>query len=317
MIIAVSSETDEHARAVIQGISQSRGNAMLMDLSEFPKTSEISICYSEDENCFKFRGLCTNRPEQDLSECNVIWWRRPQPFSLHDDMHDPHDRSFAYAEVYSTFSGLWLSLDVHWINHPTRDEEASRKVYQLKVAKDTGFRIPETCITNSPSTAKHFIENQGVSGTIYKAFSATREAWRETRLLKSDEVKLIDNVKFAPVIFQEYIEAEVDLRITVVDEDVFAAAIHSQETEYRVDFRMTMDEAQVKPFDLPEDVIEKLLAYTRRLGLVYGAIDMRLTPEGEYVFLEINPSGQWLFIQERTNLPITEAMVSHMLKHDK
>lgn len=315
MIIVVSSEKDEHARAVIEGLSRHKAQVTLLDLSDFPQKSQLSISYSKNERCARYRRLSTFSTELDFSDCRVIWWRRPQQFILHPELNNSEDRNFAYTESYSAFSGLWLTLDTYWINHPTRDEEAARKVYQLKVAQELGFRIPDTCITNSFEQAKRFIEQHGTENTIYKAFSGTKEAWRETRLLKSEEIKLIDSVKYAPVIFQEYIPAEVDLRITVVGKDVFAAAIYSQETSYKVDFRMSMNEASVKAFDLPVDVVERLLAYMKRLGLVYGAIDMRLTPDGEYVFLEINPSGQWLFIEQLTNQPITESMVMHMLKH--
>lgn len=317
MIIVISSEKDEHARAVIEGLSRHKAEVTLLDLSDFPQKSELSILYNNKKSCMAYRRLSTFSPELDFSDCRVIWWRRPQQFGLHSELNDSEDRNFAYTESYSAFSGLWLSLDVYWINHPTRDEKAARKVYQLKVAQELGFRIPDTCVTNSPVQAKSFIEQHGAEATIYKAFSGTKEAWRETRLLKSEEIKLIDSVKYAPVIFQEYIPAEVDLRITVVGKDVFAAAIYSQETSYKVDFRMSMNEASVKAFDLPVDVVERLLAYMKRLGLVYGAIDMRLTPDGEYVFLEINPSGQWLFIEQLTNQPITESMVMHMLKHSQ
>jgi len=136
-------------------------------------------------------------------------------------------------------------------------------------------------------------------------------------LLKSEEIELIDSVKYAPVIFQEYISAAADLRITMVGKDIFAAAINSQETHYKVDFRMAMDVAEMKSFELPENLQSLLHKYMRRLGLVYGAIDMRLTEDGEFVFLEINPSGQWLFVEQRTGMPITEAFANLLLYHDK
>jgi glutathione synthase/RimK-type ligase-like ATP-grasp enzyme len=127
---------------------------------------------------------------------------------------------------------------------------------------------------------------------------------------------LLDRVRYAPVIFQEYIEAKVDLRITVVGDDIFPAEIGSQETSYRVDFRMCMHEADIRPHVLPPAVAAKITDLMRALGLVYGAIDMRLTPDGEYVFLEINPAGQWLFIEQRTGQPITATLARYMIAHD-
>ena len=99
-------------------------------------------------------------------------------------------------------------------------------------------------------------------------------------------------------------------------DNVFAAAIHSQDTSYAVDFRIDMDAARVETFELPSDVVERLQLLMDRLGLVYGAIDMRLTPDGRYVFLEINPAGQWLFIEQRTGQPMTAAFARLLAQHD-
>ncbi len=252
-----------------------------------------------------------------FEDVDVIWWRRPQGFAIHPEVADPDHYAFAQAESTEAFTGLWLAAPVFWINHPTRDSEAGRKAYQLRLASEIGLEIPETLITSNAADVCAFIQRQGPERTVYKAFSATASHWRETRLLKPEEMALLDNVRFAPVIFQEYVPADVDLRVTVVGEDVFPAAIHSQQTAYKHDFRMDMATARVEACTLPESVQRMLLELMRRLGLVYGAIDMRRTPEGRHVFLEINPAGQWLFVEDRTGQPITEALCSVIAAHCK
>ena len=189
---------------------------------------------------------------------------------------------------------------------------AHRKLYQLGIAQQVGLTVPETLISNDPEVATKFVEEHGIESTIYKSFSGTRDAWRETRLLKEDELSLIDAVRYAPVIFQEYIDAQFDLRVTVVGKEIFPAAIHSQETSYKVDFRMDMSNARVEPHQLPPAIEENLHALMDRLGIVYGAIDMRLTPDGQYVFLEVNPAGQWLFVEAKSRQPITKCL-AHVL----
>ena len=109
---------------------------------------------------------------------------------------------------------------------------------------------------------------------------------------------------------QEYVEADADLRITVVGDVLYAAAIDSRETDYPIDFRMSLGQADVRPVELPDNVIRVLRSFMSRLGLVYGAIDMRRTPSGEYVFLEINTAGEFLFVEDRTGQPITRAVAS-------
>ncbi|MEO7442979.1 MAG: alpha-L-glutamate ligase, partial [Acidimicrobiales bacterium] len=146
--------------------------------------------------------------------------------------------------------------------------------------------------------------------TVYKTFLATEEHWRETRLLREDELELLDSVRLAPAIFQEYVPAVADLRVTVVGPRIFATAVSPAPGGYQVDYRMDLDGAEYRPTEL-DPATEKLVnALMERLGLVYGAIDFRRTPDGEEVFLEVNPAGEFLFIEERTGQPISQAMAS-------
>ena len=315
VITIISSNDDVHAQAVMRELSNLGVNANMLDLSNFPKAGGLTFTCGKDDR----GGTTVYRDKQgaiNFKESQVVWWRRPQPYSLDEEVKRPEDIQFCYTECEETFAGLWQSMDCFWINEPTREEVASRKCYQLGLASEMGFTIPDTCITNEPMKAKAFIDKWGNENTVYKPFTGTEEAWRETRVIKVDELDLLDSVRFAPVIFQEYIRAEADLRITVVDKEIFAAAIYPRENSYQVDFRMAMDEVDIKPVSLPSVINERLLTFMEKLGLVYGAIDMRLTPEGNYVFLEINPTGQWLFIEEKTRQPIARAMASLMVKHD-
>ena len=315
MILVISSDRDVHAQAVLAGLARVGARATLLDLAHFPARAQLSIRYKPScEHDFRVRD--GTEGELALAECRTIWWRRPQPFQLHAEITNSAYRAFALSESHEAFAGLWLAVDAFWVNHPLRDQAAAHKVYQLKVARDVGLATPLTLVTNDPDEARAMSQALGPDKTVYKAFSATEQHWRETRLLKADERALLDNVRFAPLIFQEYVPAEVDLRVTILGKDVFAAAIHSQETSYAVDFRMDMAAARVRAFELPDRVAEGLHALMDRLGLVYGAIDMRLTPDGEFVFLEINPAGQWLFIEERTGQPITQTFVRLLAEQD-
>jgi glutathione synthase/RimK-type ligase-like ATP-grasp enzyme len=278
----------------------------LLDMSKFPQAMRLAMCYKKEGRSFHFR--LEDGEKISLSDCRSIWWRRPQAFVLHPEVVRPGDLNFIQSESHEAFAGLWQAADAFWINHPTRDQVASHKAYQLRVAQQVGLFIPSTLITNDPEEARGFIDARGHDQTIYKAFSATAEDWRETRLLRASEVALLDNVKYAPVIFQEYVAARVDLRVTVVGPSMFPAAIYSQETSYKVDFRMDMANARIESWTLPTDVESRLRAFMSSLGLVYGAIDMRLTEDGRYVFLEVNPAGQWLFVEERSGQPITAAI---------
>jgi len=312
MILILSTHRDEHAQAVQIELSKRGARWQLLDLSEFPQRLGLRMQYDANGHSFMFGCADSGL---DLDDCGAIWWRRPQPPEISPSLTRGSHRQFALNESTEALAGLWHAVDAFWINDPACDYVGQRKAYQLRVAQDIGLTIPVTLITNCSGAATEFVEKHGHDRVIYKAFSALEHEWRETRLLRADEVSLLDNVQYAPVIFQEYIEAGVDLRVTIVGDDLFAAAVHSQDTSYKVDFRIDIANARIEATQLPHNVEVQLHELMHRLGLVYGAIDMRRTPDGRYVFLEINPAGQWLFVEHFSGQPITSTLAR--LLHDK
>lgn len=313
MILILSHHVDEHAQAVEIELSKRSADCRLLDLSDFPQRIGLSMRYTASGESFRFGCVDGGL---DLDDCGAIWWRRPQAPEISSKVSRGTHRQFALSESAEALAGLWHALDAFWINDPALDQVAARKAYQLRIAREVGLTIPDTLITSCSRAAADFAARRGEGRVIFKSFSATEEEWRETRLLGPAELDVIENVQYAPVIFQEYIDAEVDLRVTVVGDQIFAAAIYSQETAYKVDVRIDISRARMKPVDLPEDVQARLHALMKRLGLVYGAIDMRRTPEGRYVFLEINPAGQWLFIERGCGLPISSALAALLHSRD-
>lgn len=314
MILVLSTPADEHALVVLTELTKLGARAQLLDLSEFPQQLGLTLRFRKGDRRFAFGCEDTGL---DLDDCGAVWWRRPQPPQVSPRITRASHRLFALNECQEALAGLWHAIDTFWVNDPARDHVAHRKVYQLRVAQEVGLEVPATIVTNCPVAVREFVHVHGCERVVYKSFSATEQEWRETRLLKREELDLLDHVRLAPVIFQDYIEATCDLRVTVVGEEVFAVAIHSQETSYKVDFRMDIANARIEPTRLPEDVKNQLRALMLRLGLVYGAIDMRLTPDGRHVFLEINPAGQWLFVERPSGLPITAALTHLLYKHDQ
>jgi len=244
MILIISHLADEHATRVLGYLGRADADALLFDTSRYPREISLDIGHRAGAPPALFAIVDGDR--RDLAAVRSVWWRRPQPFGLDEAMSDSDDRSFAYGECHAAIMGLWSCLDTHWVNNPEREEVAARKVYQLNVAAGLGLRIPRTLVTNDPESAATFIAGEGARGTIYKAFSATERAWRETRLLRPEERAHLDAVRFAPVIFQEHIRADIDLRITMIGDEIFPAEILSGETDYHVDFRMTMHAAAIR-----------------------------------------------------------------------
>ncbi|MEX5217472.1 MAG: hypothetical protein NW701_06555 [Nitrospira sp.] len=306
MIAVISHPEDPHARRVIQHLEAAGQEVFLLNLADLPHAATLTIEYlSNGQPQLEYRR--TGQAPIDLMQVHTVWWRRPQAANI-AAVTDPDVRLFTANEWNEAVNGLWQLLGARWMNDPIRDEVAGRKALQLRVAAESGLRVPRTLITSAPDKARAFITSQGLGRTIYKTFSCTHAIWRETRLVREEDLALLDTVRLAPVIFQEFIPADADLRITVIGDQLFPAAIFSKETDYPIDFRMSLGQAKTQAVELPEKVASNLRRFMQRLGLVYGACDMRRTPDGDYVFLEVNTAGEFLFVEERTGQPISDAL---------
>jgi glutathione synthase/RimK-type ligase-like ATP-grasp enzyme len=310
-VLIVSSLADAHAQAVMTALA-ARGRAVeLLDLADFPESLSLTMTFARGDRRFTLKR--TDGKTLDLSVIRAVWWRRPQPFGFPADMTDPTARHFAQSESTTAFQGLYQSLDARWINDPSRDIVASHKPYQLTLAQEIGFEIPTTLITNDPEAARAFWrEHPGE--VIHKQFIALPQSWRETRRLREEDEAQANAIVYAPVLFQRNVPAIADLRVIAIGAHIFAAAADVRGGEYPQDVRMNVN-VHYASHDLPDDILDKIRTLMRRLGLTYGALDFRLTPEGHYVFLEINPVGQFLYIENDTGQPIAAALAETLDMH--
>jgi hypothetical protein len=305
-VLVISHEHDVHATRVLEVLRRRGYEAHLIDLGQLPAEATLSVDYRNPT-----APVATWRPAEgeavDLTAATAVWWRRPTHPEL-AGITDPDAYGFAHGEWHEALNGLYQLLDsARWMNPPDVDARASRKAYQLRTASRLGWRVPDTLMTSDPGAARGFIDRHGVGSTIYKIFAATQQVWRETRRFTSDDLSSLEAVRLAPVILQEHVPAVADIRVTIVGQNVYPMAIYPLDPE-RVDFRLTLGTSRTAPTELPGEVRVRIRRLMDELGLVYGGMDLRLTPEGEYVFLEVNPAGEFLFCEAGAGFPITEAM---------
>jgi hypothetical protein len=313
VILVVSYPGEDHTVDVVRRLEALGREVVLIDLSDFPSRAGVALEWRPGERPAYVLDRLGERV--DLAYARVVWWRRVRPHQVDPGVTDPTLRAFALSETTQAVQGMLDALPCVWVNPRGTDDTAHHKPLQWTVACQVGLRVPRTLVTNRPEAARAFLAELGIGRVVFKAFLAMLEAWRETRLATRQDLERLELVRYAPVIFQEYVEG-VDVRITVVGEQVFAAEIDARRTSYPFDMRMALGEANVKPVSLPEEVHDGVLRLQRRLGLVYGAIDMRRTAAGDWVFFEVNPAGQWLFVEQRTGLPISQAVAALLARLD-
>jgi len=278
------------------------------NLDRYPLGSALTFSASEGEFT---TAIVTDGRRVDLGSVASIWCRGFRPSGLPEHLPEA-DRLFAQTEAQRAIDALLTTSGALWINHPHSNNRANSKPAQLYAAAQLGLQVPPTLISNDPPEIRDFIGRTGGS-VVYKAHSQTLnlEPGKAlfTGLIGPGELARIDLIRASPGIFQKFIPKAYEARVTVVGDRIFGGRIDSQaNAETKIDWRHRPFDIDKAPIRLPADLEEKILAMMRTFGLVYGAFDFIVTPEGDYVFLEVNPAGQYMWVEAATGMPITAAL---------
>jgi ATP-grasp ribosomal peptide maturase len=248
----------------------------------------------------------------DLADVGCAYYRRPAGFRYPVGLTDA-DQRWASRESLRGLGGV-LQLIPRWLNHPAAIGRAEYKPIQLDVARQVGLAVPHTLITNDAGRAATFAAGLG-GRVVYKSLSSSmvRGADGEApRILYSTLVSVdqLDpaGIRLATHLFQEQVPKSYELRITYVDGRLFTARIDAGSDAGRTDWRADYGNLTYSVADLPEPVAAAIGRLMHELGLRFGALDLVVTPDNWYVFLEVNPNGQWGWIEDATGLPIAAAV---------
>lgn len=202
------------------------------------------------------------------------------------------------------FRGALLSSGVRVVNNPDRQSRANQKPLQLSEAWKVGLRIPRTLMTNDPRAARTFVKEFSTR-CIHKPFNQVDFGVLHTRRCEDSDLADLESLLLAPIILQEEVPG-LDLRVNVFGDRVFAAAA-TVRAEAKLDWREDHT-VEWYPYDLDGETSARCIALVRKLGLDYGCIDLK-APEGELpCFLEINPAGQFLFIEIHTGQALVDSL---------
>jgi hypothetical protein len=256
---------------------------------------------------------CHGKPPIPMADITSVWYRRPKRPDIEGFGNDLASSEFIEAEANAALQNLWWSLDhALWVSHPDRIRQASHRIVQLNLARKLGFTTPRTIVSNDACALLAFydeLEGEVVAKTLHHQASTVCEPYviYTTKIARDD---IDEGSMSAPVLLQEYIPKGRELRVTVVDTKVFAVALNSQSVpEASVDWRKATLQVPHERVDLPASVSDGLVSMLRHFGLRFGAFDFIETPDGNLVFLELNPNGQWAWLQQLTGVPIKEALV--------
>ena len=208
------------------------------------------------------------------------------------------------------------------INSPVKSMVAGDKLTQMKIATEVGLSTPKTIITNNPQKLLKFrdeCKNQVVFKStcppIIDTLKSSEPKTIYTNILSNSDYNLEIEISSNLSLYQQYIEKKYEIRVIVVGQRIFACEIHSQENSHtKVDWRRyNLDETPHYKHNLPDDIKNKLLRIIKRYNLLYGAFDLIVTPEDEYVYLELNPDGIYDWVEVMTGTEISKAIAEELI----
>ena len=266
--------------------------------------------------------ILTETGEQiSAAEVLAVWARKIWLPRMADDLDDRF-RSMCVGESVAALEGFLDALhDARWVNDLQRQRAAENKQRQLRLAARAGLRVPRTLVTNDPVAARQFFaETDGQTvAKLLRPIAVSMDAdtpFVYTSRVREEDLAGAEALRHSPMVFQELIPKACELRVAYVAGETFAGALDASgtsrgQTDWR---RVAPEECSWQNAQLPDEVASGLKALMSELGLVFGAVDLICTPAGEYVFLEVNPGGEWGMLERDLGLSISEAIAGALVE---
>jgi glutathione synthase/RimK-type ligase-like ATP-grasp enzyme len=249
----------------------------------------------------------------------AVWVRRIWTPKLDPALDERHREACLKAARAGLVGSLGLLSRARWVDPPHAQVRAEDKLLQLALARELGLALPPTVVTNDPEALRAFFDEHEGDVVAKMLVPLSRGMRREGPFVPTSPVRAEDlgsagGLRHAPMIFQRRVEKALELRVVCCGGRALVGAIDASGTAGRDDWRMSRpEEAAWRRAELPAEVARGLLGLVERLGLSFGVADLVQSPEGEHVFLELNPGGEWGMLERDLDLPVSEAIAATLL----
>ena len=315
-VLILGSAADPHVEAVNSQLIDHGGHPHIFSYREMLQGDNALSAHYQNG---KFQaGLSINGKTIELYELDSVWLRRPgHPVAAR--LAETWLEWFSSYETKRALDGLFNGLNCKFVNSLARQEECLHKTYQLRMAQNSGLQLPRTLLTNDASKVEQFYKDCDRQ-VIYKLID--ERSWQyfpkhrgrrgiPTLPLRDQDLPYLEQVGLSLHLFQERIDKVCDLRATIVGQQIFVAKITGKNEDACLDWRF--EPKKVSSFELPVQIKEKCFELMAQLGLSFAALDLCLDKDGNYFFLEANPAGQFLWLEDELKMPISQAIAKVLL----
>lgn len=317
MILIISNEYDVTSNLVMSWLSRFKTNYIRFNSEHLSVLNFLHI--GNQSSALKINEI-------DFEKINVIWHRRGRLRLISSELNNlgnlthylkkEEDALIKSIEKYSKLSGNYIGSYLQ--------EVENYKISHLIFAKNAGLLIPETLLTTEKKELMDFyfehkkIITKDIRYPIQINFPDGSMSSVGTFLISENMIFELSDV-FAPVLVQKYVEKQFEIRHFFHDELFYTMAIFSQnDSKTNVDYRNYNEEVPNRcvPFKLPENIIEKLKHFIKLSDLRTGSIDLIYTKSEEFIFLEVNPMGQFDWLSKNCNYYIEKKIAQNLMSYE-
>lgn len=317
-ILIITNKDDVTVDYVIKELQTRRIFYYRLNTEDVP--DKISVYFDLNTNTFEL----TDKVKEiniNLLDFDSVYYRRPLLNNLnYIKGANLQELNYIRSELAFILEGIYKVLrNKYWLNDVYDLRQAENKIYQLQLAQEVGFKIPVSLVSNQSekvNKVKKICDNDCIIKPIKSGNmkDANNPKSVFTTKITDEQFKNVDRIEAFPLFIQKNVLKQFDLRCTVIGNEVFTAQIHSQnDKDSEVDWRKAQQVLEHRSHELPHKVKMMCVKLTKKMNLNYSAIDMILDKNGDYVFLEINPNGQWAWIEKRLGFPLSKRIVDMLI----
>ena len=301
--LILSSTIDFSTDLVCYRLLSDNKNFYRLNRDEFDK-HEIEVDLQK-----KYMRIAISNEEYfaDFEKLKGIYFRAPVFLRTQSKKELSLNEQLERNQWSSFLRNLIVFRNAIWINNPVDVYRAENKMYQLCIAEECGLKIPKTQVSNSTTNIQMDNEKQYIVKSLDTALfydtENNREMFTYSNVVKGSELKKYD-LRQAPIFIQEFLNPKIDCRVTYVDGKIFPVRIQKNNNGIYGDWRFYKEQLEYIPFNLPENVASSINSLMEKLKLNFCGIDLAYV-NGEYYFIEVNPTGEWGWLEIKTGMKIS------------